>query len=232
MFNTRLLFLLSGTGVFLLFLLIILAVIRSRRISRAELRAFKDLSRDSGLAYHPANLIRGAVLLGNWHGRATGVTLGMGGLTIRMNLRSALAQLPAKERRSNRNRKPFFERRREEPGAAPIAGRAIIKFPAGARSPTWGISSEIESNYHLTGDRVFLEHLARAFSRVEELRDLSGEFKLIFELRIGKTKTESADPVRKSGRMTFQTSIAISSPDQLRRLLESMSGLAEHVEEQ
>ena len=132
----------------LLLLLVLRAAWRASRISRAELRALKELASSSGLLFHRATLLRNPRLIGKWHGSATALVLGQNGLRITMRLK-------AKAER-----------------------RTAVLCPGRKNSPTWGISDYLESTYHVTGDRQLLERLAGGVEQLDAVRHLSGEFKL------------------------------------------------------
>lgn len=177
----------------ILFGLVILSIMRARRITRSETRALRELSRTSSLTYHHANLLRGSRLIGKWKGRAAALRLGIDGLTITIRV------------------KPVEK------------CQALIRFPASRTSPTWGISREFESTYHMTGDLPFLRRLAGAAKSIDEIRNLSGEFQLRFLMDPALTR-------RRRGRVIFHTSIAIAAPEQLRWILDSLSELAGFAE--
>ena len=198
-------YLLSAAGVALLLALVVLAFLRARKTSRAELRALKELSRSSGLLFSPPNLFRGASLIGKWKGRATSASLGLDGLTAKMNFRAVKGQ------------------------RTQVGGRATITYPAGKGSPTWGISTEFESTYDLRGDEPFLKELSVAFPSLETLRDLSGEFKLVIQLK-GRKKDSSPASLPPSGRLTFQTAIVVGSAEQLKWMFDSLAKIAEFTE--
>ena len=137
--------LLAGT---VLLLLVLRAAWRAGRISRAELRALKELAASSGLLFHRATLLRSPRLIGKWHGSATALVLGQNGLRITMRLKTKAAR------------------------------RTIVLYPSRKNSPTWGISNYLESTYHVNGDRQLIERLAGGVDLIDTVRALSGEYKL------------------------------------------------------